>query len=206
MRRLLVGLLVGFVIAVGFDPRDAAAQPSPSEQARQALREGSALYRKGRFEEALRFYERAHALFPGPKTVFNLAQASRRLGRTAVALRYYRKYLQLSPDAPNADEVRQRIARLEAEVAETKTSPVVPAERPARLPAPLPPPPSPPLVAAPPVAAPDADPPGRPRAWYRRWYVWTAIGAAVVGGVVGGVVAGTRDPYGGLPHTSFSFR
>jgi tetratricopeptide (TPR) repeat protein len=68
-------------------------------EARDRLDEGSALYRKGDYQGALRRFEEAHALYPSPKIFFNLGQALNRLGRTAAAVDAFERFLAEAPDA-----------------------------------------------------------------------------------------------------------
>jgi hypothetical protein len=75
------------------------ARADPRTDARDRLEEGSALYRKGDYQGALRKFEEARALYPSPKIYFNLGQALNRLGRTAAAVDAFEKFLAEAPDA-----------------------------------------------------------------------------------------------------------
>jgi hypothetical protein len=133
----MVGLLV-IVAALGGEPRATAQAPDPEAlvQARSHHDRGVTEYNLGRFDSAIREFERAYELDPDPILLFNLAQAHRRAGHDARAVFTYKRYLDMDPGARYADEARQRIAELGA-----------------RRPSP-PPPPPPPLPARPvPVAA-----------------------------------------------------
>jgi hypothetical protein len=76
-----------------------AARADPRTDARDRLEEGSALYRKGDYQGALRKFEEARALYPSPKIYFNLGQALNRLGRTAAAVDAFERFLAEAPDA-----------------------------------------------------------------------------------------------------------
>src|SRR5205814_5452293 len=77
----------------------ATARADSRSDARDRLEEGSALYRKGDYQAALRKFEEARALYPSPKIYFNLGQALNRLGRTAASVDAFEKFLAEAPDA-----------------------------------------------------------------------------------------------------------
>jgi tetratricopeptide (TPR) repeat protein len=60
----------------------------------------------GRFEDAIRL----RANFAKPRIL--LAEAYAKKGDKANELKYYKEYLQVFPDAPDAKKVRQKIAKL----------------------------------------------------------------------------------------------
>lgn len=72
------------------------------------------LYRRlGRTEEAVVMYEQAIALDPtNPVPHKNLGLIYEEQGRRAEALRHFERYRTLRPDAPDADEIARKIARL----------------------------------------------------------------------------------------------
>lgn len=93
----------------------ALAEPTPREAARARFDRGQTLYNLGKLDEAIAEFEGAYELDTDPAYLFNLAQAYRLRGNRPRALFFYRRYLDLSPDAPNRAEVTERIAALEAE-------------------------------------------------------------------------------------------
>ncbi|MGH7395239.1 MAG: tetratricopeptide repeat protein [Candidatus Methylomirabilales bacterium] len=72
------------------------------------------LYRRlGRLEEAIAMYEQAIALDPtSPVPHKNLGLIYEEKGQRAEALRHFERYRTLRPDAPDADEIARKIARL----------------------------------------------------------------------------------------------
>jgi tetratricopeptide (TPR) repeat protein len=183
--------------------RSASAAPDPrADQAARLVAEGGELYYRREYAAALERFERAEGLYPTARTIFNVAQCQRKLGRPAAALRAYQIYLSREPDAPNRKRVEATIAELRAEVAAIPppSPPVTPSPPPSTAPPILPG--SERVVVAPaPVAAPSTAagqvPPTR---WYRRWYVWTLVAVVVAGGAAAGAVLGTRSSPG-LPPT-----
>lgn len=72
----------------------------------EALREqGEACYRQRDYACALQRFERAFALNPGPAMRFNVASALDKLGRAALAVRQYRRYLSEAGDTVSPSAV-----------------------------------------------------------------------------------------------------
>jgi len=71
--------------------------------------------KEGRFEEAEKEYLRALRIDPNdPAAHYNLAILyDDELDRKRRAVMHYRKYIQLNPTAPDADQVKQWIMQLE---------------------------------------------------------------------------------------------
>lgn len=86
-----------------------------SPQATRAAEEGVALANEGKLVPAVQKFEQAHRLDPKDATIaFNLAQLYEATGVPAKAVALYAKYLELSPDAPDAASVRQHVQELRA--------------------------------------------------------------------------------------------
>jgi tetratricopeptide (TPR) repeat protein len=103
-------------------------------------------YNIGHFDAAIAEFEKAYELDPDPVLLYNVAQAHRQKGDPERAIFFYRRYLQMSPSAPDREQVRAKIADLERAREAQRPRPEPSA------PAPLPPP-SGPLV-PPPTATP----------------------------------------------------
>jgi tetratricopeptide (TPR) repeat protein len=88
---------------VGTAPADEAIARSRFEQGRLA-------YDLGRFDEALDHFEAAYAAVPLPGFLFNLGQCHLQRGDAARAIFFYERYLELVPDAHNADVTRGLLA------------------------------------------------------------------------------------------------
>jgi tetratricopeptide (TPR) repeat protein len=150
--------------------------------ARRHFERAEKLFALGRFEAALTEYEAAFEARPLPGFLFNIGQCHRNLGNHDAAIFSFRKYLRLSPDAENRDDVLDLIAQLEKakERAEARRA----AEEDRRLRTP------------PPTPAPTAE---RSRPIYTRWWFWTGV-AAVGAGAGAGAYFLTRDD--GIPDTT----
>ncbi len=117
--RLRVVLALLLVAAVG----DARAE-DPKEAAHKAFATGSGLYALGDFRPALESFKRSYLLYAAPETLYNIAQCHRQLGEHAEAVRLYKNYLELVPNAADRDEINRFIG--EEQHAGTPVTPVIP--------------------------------------------------------------------------------
>lgn len=110
-----VAALVALAQPVCAAPPPAAA-PTAEQRSEAKVRfdEGAAAYRAGHYANAVELFLAADALSPSAALSFNVARAYEKLDETAKALRHYRDFLRRAPNAPNAREVRSRIATLES--------------------------------------------------------------------------------------------
>ena len=118
-RRLFGSLVVAVAawLCVGVHARRAdAATDTASEQrraqAKSKYEQGVDLYRNERYADAVQLFLEADALSPSAALSFNIARAYEKLADDAATLRWYRNYLRLNPEAPNADEVKQSVQTL----------------------------------------------------------------------------------------------
>lgn len=111
------------------------------EHARALFESGVAHFNLGEYDAAVADFESGYRYRPEPLFLYNIAQAHRRANHREPALAYYRRYLQLVPDAPERTAVEAAIEALSR-------------------PPPLPPEPAPP----PPPAEPRSPAPKAPRA------------------------------------------
>jgi tetratricopeptide (TPR) repeat protein len=174
-------------------------------KAHEAYHAGSQHYDLGEYREALESFKEAYRIHEDPIFLFNLAQCYRQLGDKAQAVRMYRSFLNKNENAPNRNQVRDMIAKLEKQLADeqaAKTGPPQgmltpspePASEPVSSPAPVPAT-APPTMIAPsakpePVAAamaPESAPTEKLAATpvYKKWWLWTAVGVAVAVAAVG---------------------
>jgi tetratricopeptide (TPR) repeat protein len=111
---VLVALLAGTAVA---DKPVRKTEPKVSDKFLKAASEAFARARvadeAGNLEEALKHYEKAHAISPHANTMYNIADLQRRLGRTGPAVWSYRKYLELAPQADDRPAVEALIRTLE---------------------------------------------------------------------------------------------
>jgi len=116
----LFGLCAALSLPVTREARAAepvvASSDTSGEQgkalAKSKYQQGVELYRNERYADAVQRFLEADALAPSAALSFNIARAYEKLGDDAATLRWYRNYLRLNPEAPNAAEVRQNIETL----------------------------------------------------------------------------------------------
>jgi tetratricopeptide (TPR) repeat protein len=220
---LIAALCLVAASAVRADPVDVTAA-----EAQRHWTAGMAHFQLEEWDEAIKDWEAGFRLKPVPQFLYNIAQAYRQSKRYDKALSFYRKYLRMSPDAPNRGEVEGHIATLDRLVAEqqkaTSSPPVQPlpsagvSEKAA--PAATTPTPAPPPEAASPQSAPTAEPaaapqparveltapaPAKESVAHKAWF-WGVVGGAaaiVAAAVVVGVLVGTADSTKTLPLVRF---
>lgn len=99
----------------------AAEADSP---AKAAYRAGVEHFKQRQFADAIREFNKAYRLDPNPVLVFNMARAFEELKEYASAIEYYKKYLEMAPDAPDRAKVEDSLRALEilqkAAASETK--------------------------------------------------------------------------------------
>lgn len=102
-------------------PTSAAAAPASDDaamaQAKQHFETGRNAYNAGDYVTAIREFKAAEALRPSPILAYNIGLANEKLGKRRVAVKYYKRYLELQPNAANKAEVEQKVQALEAEIA-----------------------------------------------------------------------------------------
>ncbi len=100
-----------------------AVLADPRVEARRHFKTGMFLINEGKYDEAIVELLEAYAVKPHPNVLFNVARAHEAAGRPVEAIGYYRRYLDASP--PDAEKVRDTLAKLEAQVPK-KPDPVEP--------------------------------------------------------------------------------
>jgi hypothetical protein len=83
-------------------------------RAQALLSQGAQHYQRSEFAAALDKFEQAYGLFPSPKLLFNMGQASRELGRPVEAIDAFERFLAHTVDSPAelAVEARRSVAEL----------------------------------------------------------------------------------------------
>jgi hypothetical protein len=108
--RPLLALLL--VLVSGATPAF-AQEDEASRESKAHYQKGRTAYDLGRFDEAVKEFEKAYELKPDAAYIFNLAQTYKQKGDHQKAVFYYRRYLTLSPQAKNREAIEARIAELE---------------------------------------------------------------------------------------------
>jgi tetratricopeptide (TPR) repeat protein len=206
-------------------PVSGALAGAQENLARDQVKQATAAYNLGHFDEAAEHYEEAYRLVPDPVLLFNIAQSYRLGGKPDKALNAYRAFLRTADtEASNREVAEKHIAEIKRHLEENKGSPAEPVTTPPALPANpslASPPPLPPQGVSPPVGMAGSPPqnPALPQAgptdlstsaqsdsgaapqevgrpFYKTWWFWTAVGGAVVAGTVTAFLVGRGSKNG----------
>lgn len=88
------------------------------DRARVLFQQGVAAYRDGKYYEAVAIFLQTQRIYPDTQLCFNIARAYENLGNGSAALRYYRDYLRQADRPSDGDEVRERVRRLQEQLAQ----------------------------------------------------------------------------------------
>lgn len=129
-RTLHVPIALGMIVSFAYPHRAFAADaPAPGsaphaddpakarQLAKSKYQQGVEAYRAEHYADAVRSFLEADAISPSAALSYNIARAYEKLGDDAQTLRWYRNYLRLNPQAPNAAEVQGYVRVLSAAVA-----------------------------------------------------------------------------------------
>jgi tetratricopeptide (TPR) repeat protein len=165
------------------------------QEARTLFQAGTMAYSDGRFEEAMRLFEKSYELSRRPSLLFNIASAAERLRMEAEAVAAYEKYLEQVQDAPNRKFVESRLEVLRRQLERQASQEQAAAQgaEPTAVPSPA----EAARAESTGFEAGTREPVDSPPIT-RRWWFWTSVGAIVVAGVVLGVLlGGSRSGAGG---------
>jgi hypothetical protein len=121
---MIYALVIALTLAA--PPKKGTPAPAPAAEeggadvakAKELFQWGQKLYKQARYAEAIAKFEEAYAVRPHPVIYFNIGKCYEQLGETAKALRNYRDYLRLAPDAKDKETVSDAIANLERRLRE----------------------------------------------------------------------------------------
>ncbi len=91
----------------------AHAQSGDKDKALSVYRKGRIQYDLGRWEKAIALFEEAYGIFPDAAYLFNIAQSYRQSDDCKQAAFFYKRFLSISPGAPNRREVEGYIQDLD---------------------------------------------------------------------------------------------
>lgn len=89
-----------------------AADDQQRAQAKAKYEQGVEAYRAEHYADAVRSFLEADAISPSAALSYNIARAYEKLSDDAQALRWYRNYLRINPNAANAADVTRYVERL----------------------------------------------------------------------------------------------
>lgn len=97
-----------------------AVSPEDDLRSKDAFLRAQALYKDGRYLDAIHTFEESGRLKQRPAVSYNLARCYDELAETGRALFHYREYLRQSPNASDKGQVETRIAALSKKLASKK--------------------------------------------------------------------------------------
>jgi len=169
-----------------------ASSPEDPQERRKLAKEWFGLAETaengGNDAEATRSYACSYKMVAHPFTAYNLGRVSERSGDNELALKMFKAYLTLKPDATDKDDVKNKIKSLEEKIA-SGTAIVSTEPAPGETGGEPPPPPPQEELAPPPVPKPvqivqkPAEPEPEPTSHALEWIVGGASAAALVVGV-----------------------
>jgi tetratricopeptide repeat protein len=95
----------------------APARADDAQAARELFTQGNTFFDLGQFEKAIDAWQQGYQLKNDPGFLYNIAQAYRTTGDTQKAIFFYKRYLSNAPKARNREEVEQKIAALQKQLA-----------------------------------------------------------------------------------------
>ncbi len=99
----------------GANPGEAIAWKRREQEARRHFLAGRDAYREGRYESALRHFEKSYELSGRPGLLWNIATAADRLRRTDRAIEAFELFLAAQPDSELRPQVEARLRVLREE-------------------------------------------------------------------------------------------
>lgn len=109
----MTGVAVALTAWATLAPLAARAAEGAESPAKAAYLSGVEFFRQKKFADAIREFNKAYRLDPNPILVFNMARAFEELKQYDSAIEYYKKYLQMAPDAPDRAKVEDSLRALE---------------------------------------------------------------------------------------------
>jgi tetratricopeptide (TPR) repeat protein len=103
---------IGLCVVLALCAAPAHAQIDTA-RARVVFQQAAKAYHTADYERAIKLFRRAYQLDPRPELIYNVGQAYEKLGNVPEALRWFRQYLRLAPDAKDGATVQAGIASLE---------------------------------------------------------------------------------------------
>jgi tetratricopeptide (TPR) repeat protein len=121
-RSLAIALLVVAALPSAARAAD-EIPPERIEEAKEFYEDATIAYDDGRYDQALRLFERAYVRAPLPGFLFNIGQCHRQLGNSAQAIDFFERYLEQVPEAPNRADVEGYLDTLKASPAADQPPP-----------------------------------------------------------------------------------
>ena len=113
------GLTLAVLLSLSAAAKGAPPPPDDDTQAaKKYFQWAQNLYKQARYAEAINKFEEAYRLKPHPTIFFNIGRCYEQLGDINKALKNYREYLRIAPDAKDRELVTDAITNLERRLRE----------------------------------------------------------------------------------------
>jgi tetratricopeptide (TPR) repeat protein len=119
LRRALPAFIA---LSIASSSANVAALPSDPD-AKAHLDKGNALFQEGDFEGAAEEYRKGYEIEDDPAFLYTWAQAERRRGRCAAAVKLYQRYIATNPPDVSAEYAREGIVKCADEMAAEEAMP-----------------------------------------------------------------------------------
>lgn len=113
MTRTLFIFSIAVLSSISLCGSPARAQ-GQQEEARKHFLQGKARFKQGKYLEAVKSFEAAGRIKPSPVLDYNIGRCHAELGNHELGIAAFKRYLEGKPNAPNREEVLDRIAKLQA--------------------------------------------------------------------------------------------
>lgn len=113
-RIILAGSLIGLLVSSPAWARKPTAKEV--QTARAHFKQARAFHEAGAWDDAVKEYEKAHALMPLPDLLYNIGQAYRMKGDKPKAIEAYQRYLAVVSEGALAEEARGHVATLKLRI------------------------------------------------------------------------------------------
>lgn len=116
----MTGLSLAVFLSLSAAAKSAAPPPpdDDTQAAKKYFQWAQNLYKQARYSEAIGKFEEAYRLKPHPTIFFNIGRCYEQLGDINKALKNYREYLRIVPDAKDRELVTDAISNLERRLRE----------------------------------------------------------------------------------------
>ncbi len=112
-------------LCLAFAPMTARAgeanlSEAQQQQLVQLIEAGKQAYDRGEFEGSLAKFRQAYDIYQHPDIIYRIALCHERLGEDQQAVKFYRQFLSLAPDAPERPRIEKTIAVIESRIAKSE--------------------------------------------------------------------------------------
>ncbi len=114
----MTGLSLAVFLSLSAAAKSAPPPDDDTQAAKKYFQWAQNLYKQARYAEAIGKFEEAYRLKPHPTIFFNIGRCYEQLGDINKALKNYREYLRIAPDAKDRELVTDAIANLERRLKE----------------------------------------------------------------------------------------